>query len=174
MLKRSLLTFHSRQTLLKLMWFGILRDKLSSSRLPLGKTSAGPARSARFHYKLKHKVPNTPWYAVRSELHNRGSVFSFGDEFYSFLLFCPLSCCKAWYLLSISVPNWGRAEGKASSTKICDKSFSEHVSSSLKTTGFWFAGGHNCLTPSWMFLMGNLFFYRKCMKNHSATHVAVP
>lgn len=146
------------------MWFGIRRVKMNpvhdSKPVPgclLGKPQLD---------QLAHPVSITRWntrsavhpgYTVRSELHKRGPVLLFWDksrcEFYSFLAFCPLSCCRAKYLLSNSVPNWSRAEGKASSTENCNRSFFQKFSAFLQkpqgfgllvNTIFWYL--HGCFS----------------------------
>lgn len=68
MVKRSLVTFHYRQRLLKLTWFGILRVKRSPVHtikpVPgsiLQKPHLDLLSSPHFHYRLKHKVHSTLW-----------------------------------------------------------------------------------------------------------------
>lgn len=164
MVRKSLLMSHQRQTLQKLMWFGIPRGKTS----PVRDTKPAPGCLLG---KLQLDCQLTPFplqaliqgpqHTLGVQSDNRGPVLSYWDEsrceFSTFLVLCPpLSCCRARCWVSNSLPNQGRAKDKASSTENCNKSFPENFSFSLKTMRFWFPDKHYFLTPSWTFSIGNL------------------
>lgn len=125
MVKKSLLTFHHRQTLQELMWSGILRIRMSpvhntksvlSWFFPFWKASARPSSSPHFPYR-KHKVPSTPWVYNQVWAMYRGTMLLFWDarrsEFCRFLVFCPLSCCEGQVLIIQQQikPEQGRRQG---------------------------------------------------------------